>query len=124
MASQNLDGMISIGGRWWSFPGAQIDPHSEFEWRGDGKVYLHGGVGNVVEGTELSEAEMEQMSREMLLADLLDLAAAKLRSGEGWEEGTAGDILREVFHVYPHDVIRGSESQTERFRNPTSAPIG
>jgi hypothetical protein len=25
MAMQDTDGMISIGARWWSFPGAQID---------------------------------------------------------------------------------------------------
>jgi hypothetical protein len=55
MASQNLDGMISMGGRWWSFPGAQIDLYSsEFEWR-DGKLWLHESTGNVIEGTEVSE---------------------------------------------------------------------
>ena len=86
---QNTDGMISISGRWWSFPGAQIDGVPwEGEWRsGDGKLYLHDGVGNVVEGRELSEAEIEQMFRETLLSDVLELSAAKLRSGEGWEEG-------------------------------------
>ena len=74
---------IAIGGRWWRFLGAQIDADSwEVEWRSDGKLYLHDGIGNVAEGTELREAEVEQMSREMLLADVLELAAAKLRSGE------------------------------------------
>jgi len=57
---QDKDVMISIGGRWWSFPEAQIDLRSEFEWR-DGKVYLHDGAGNVVEGRELSEVEVEQL---------------------------------------------------------------
>lgn len=59
MASQNLDGMISIGGRWWSFPGAQIDGDSwEGEWRSDGKLYLHDDVGKVVEGIEVNEPEV------------------------------------------------------------------
>jgi hypothetical protein len=29
---------------------------------------------------------------------------AKLRSGQGWDEGTTGDVLREVLHVYPTHV--------------------
>lgn len=62
---EDTDGMISIGVRSWHFPGAQIDGNSwEGEWRCDGTVYLHDDAGNVVEGTELSEAEMEQMFRE------------------------------------------------------------
>jgi hypothetical protein len=81
VAPQDTDGMISIGGRSWRFPGAQIDLDSEFEWRGDGKLHLHDGVGNVVEGSELSNAEIKQMSREMLLTDVLELGAAKLRFG-------------------------------------------
>jgi len=98
MAQQDIYGMIGISGRWWSFPGAQIDADSEFEWRDD-KVYLHDSIGNVVEGRELSEAEVEQMSREMLLADVLELAAAKLRSGGGWNETTTKDVLNEIEHV-------------------------
>jgi len=97
--------MISISGRWWSFPGAQIETDSwEVECRGYGKLYLHDGVGNVVEGTELGEAETEQLERETLLADVLELAAAKLRSGEGWDEGTTGDVLGEILHAYPKHV--------------------
>jgi hypothetical protein len=46
--------MISIGGRSWHFPNAQIDSESEFEWR-DGKLWLHESTGNVIEGTEVSE---------------------------------------------------------------------
>jgi hypothetical protein len=58
MASQNLDGMISIGGRCWSFPGTQIEMcSSEFEWR-DGKLWLHDGVGNVVEGVEVDNPKL------------------------------------------------------------------
>jgi len=92
--------MISIGGRWWCFPGALIETDSwEVEWRGDGRLYLHDDVGNVVEGHELSEAEVEQLSREMLLADVLEAAAAKLRSGEGWEGATTKDVLNEIEHA-------------------------
>jgi hypothetical protein len=104
MAQQDTDGMINISGRWWSFPGAQIETDSwEVECRGYGKLYLHDGVGNVVEGRELSEAEVEQMSREELLADVLELAAAKLRSGEGWDEGTTADVLNEIEHATGSD---------------------
>jgi len=100
MAQQDTDGIMSISGRWWVFPGAQIDGDSwEGEWRCDGTVYLHDGVGNVVKGRELSDAEIEQMFRETLLSDVLELAAAKLRSGEGWDEGTIIDVLNEIEHV-------------------------
>jgi len=105
MAQQDTDGMISISGRWWSFPGAQIDGDSwEGEWRSDGQLRLRDSIGNVVEGRELSEAEVEQLARETLLADVLELAATKMRSGEGWEEGTTGDVLREILHVFPGHV--------------------
>jgi hypothetical protein len=99
MAQQDTDGMISISGHWWSFPGAQIDEDSwEVEWRSDG-LRLRDSIGNTVEGRELSEAEVEQLEREILLADVLELAAAKLRSGEGWDEGTTTDVLNEIEHV-------------------------
>ena len=114
MESQNTDGMISIGGRWWSFPGAQIDGDSwEVECRGDGKLYLHDAAGKVVEGRELSEAEVEQLFREMLLADVLVAAAAKLRSGEGWEEATTTDVLNEIEHATGllYDSYRRLESE-------------
>lgn len=35
----------------------------------------------------------EQVSRELQLAGVLELAAARLRSGQGWDEGTTGDVL-------------------------------
>jgi hypothetical protein len=47
----------------------------------------------------------EQLFREIQLADVLELAAAKLRSGRGWDEGTTGDVLREILHVYPRRPI-------------------
>jgi hypothetical protein len=114
MAQQDTDGMIGIGGRWWRFQGAQIETDSwEVEWRGDGKLYLHDGVGNLVEGTELSEAEVEQLTREMLLADVLEAAAAKLRSGEGWEDATTKDVLNEIAHATGllHESYRRLESE-------------
>jgi hypothetical protein len=46
----------------------------------------------------------EQVHRELGLASLLEFGAAKLRSGQGWEEGTTGDVLREVLQVYPAHV--------------------
>lgn len=106
MAQQDADGMIGIGGRWWNFPGGQINFDSEFEWRSDGKLYLHDGAGNLVEGTDLTDAEIEQLARETVLAEVLELAATKLRSGDGWDEGTTGDVLREIFHVYPEHVTK------------------
>jgi hypothetical protein len=46
----------------------------------------------------------EQLFRELQLAGVLELAAAKVRSGEGWDEGTTGDVLREILHAYPQHV--------------------
>ena len=62
MAQQETEVIIEISGRWWSFPGAQIDGDSwEGEWRGDGKVYLRNNAGKMIEGRELSETEVEQL---------------------------------------------------------------
>jgi hypothetical protein len=38
--------------------------------------------------------------RELQLAGVLELAAVRLRSGEGWEAGTTCDVLGEILHVY------------------------
>jgi hypothetical protein len=46
----------------------------------------------------------EQLFRELQLAGVLEVAAARLRSGQGWDEGTTGDVLREIQHVYPEHV--------------------
>lgn len=106
MAQQGKDGMISIGGRWWRFPGAWLDTDSwEMEWRDD-KLHLHENTGNVIEGAEVTEAETEQVFREVQLADVLELAIAKLRSGEGWDEGTTGDVLFEILHIFPEHAKR------------------
>jgi len=47
----------------------------------------------------------EQLFRELQLAGVLEVAAARLRSGQGWDEGTTGDVLREIQHVYPRRPI-------------------
>jgi hypothetical protein len=46
----------------------------------------------------------EQVSRELQLAGVLEAAAVSLRSSQGWDEGTAGDVLREILHVNPAHV--------------------
>lgn len=46
----------------------------------------------------------EQVSRELQLAGVLELAATRLRTGQGWDEGVTGDVLREILHVYPAHV--------------------
>jgi hypothetical protein len=94
----DMNAMLWLSDRWWWFPGSRIGADSEFEWR-DYRLYLLEADGSAVEGRELSEADMEQMSREMLLADVLELAAAKLRSGEGWDDGTTTDVLNEIEHA-------------------------
>jgi len=43
----------------------------------------------------------EQLFRKLQLADILELAVARLRSGEGWNEGTTGDVLNEILHTFP-----------------------
>ena len=101
----DMNAMLWFSDRWWWFPGSRIGADSEFEWR-DHRLDLLEADGSAVEGRELGEAEVEQMSREMLLADVLEQAAAKLRSGEGWEESTTGDVLGEILHAYPKHVKR------------------
>jgi len=46
----------------------------------------------------------EQVSRELQLAGVLELVAARLRSGRGWEEGTTSDVLGEILHVCPEQA--------------------
>jgi len=50
--------MLWFADRWWCFPDAEIDFDSEFEWRGDGELYLCDSVGNVVRGIEVKEPEV------------------------------------------------------------------
>jgi hypothetical protein len=46
----------------------------------------------------------EQVHRELQLAAVLELAAAKLRSGDGWHESTTVDVFNEILYVYPAHV--------------------
>jgi hypothetical protein len=46
----------------------------------------------------------EQVSRELQLAGVLEAAATRLRSGQGWGEATTGDLLLEILQVYPAHV--------------------
>jgi hypothetical protein len=46
----------------------------------------------------------EQVSRELQLAVVLEAASTRLRAGQGWDEGTIGDVLREIWHVFPEHV--------------------
>jgi hypothetical protein len=47
---------------------------------------------------------------ELQLAGVLEVAAARLRSGQGWDEGTKGDVLREILRVYQEHVRGCSDS--------------
>jgi hypothetical protein len=44
------------------------------------------------------------VSCELQLAGVLEAAATRPRTGRGWDEGTTGDVLREILHVYPEQV--------------------
>ncbi|MGC2100537.1 MAG: hypothetical protein WA651_09075 [Candidatus Sulfotelmatobacter sp.] len=114
------DGMISIGGRWWRFPSVQIDGDSwEGEWRSDGKVYLHDGVGNVVEGIEVDNPEVlavvplpsaaERRLRELLLARLMLVMVDIVLAGVPLGLETARDLSRELRHAYPELVDECAE---------------
>jgi hypothetical protein len=30
--------------------------------------------------------------------------SGRLRTGQGWDQGTTGDVLREIFYVFPAHV--------------------
>jgi hypothetical protein len=103
---------ISIDGRSWRFSGAQIDGNSwEVEWRSDGRLYLHDGAGNVVEGTEVDNPEVlaglplptpeEQRRREVMLARVMLVAIDIVLAGDPLGLETARDLLGEVWHAYP-----------------------
>lgn len=46
----------------------------------------------------------EQVFRELQLAGVLEAAATRLRTGQGWDEDATGNVLREILHVYPAHV--------------------
>jgi hypothetical protein len=104
--------MIRVSGRWWAFPGAQIETDSwEVECRGYGKLYLHDDAGNTVEGTEVDDPEVlavvplptpeEQRRREVMLARVMLVAIDIVLAGDPLGLETARDLLREVRHAYP-----------------------
>ena len=41
----------------------------------------------------------EQLLRELQLAGVLEAAATRLRKGQGWDEGTTGDVVSEVLSI-------------------------
>ena len=49
MAYPEMDEMLWLAGRWWWFPGRQMTPESQFEWK-NGRAYLLEPDGNFVEG--------------------------------------------------------------------------
>jgi hypothetical protein len=55
-------------------------------------------------GTAYFKGGTEQLFREVQLADVLELALAKLRCGKGWDEGATADVLREILHAYRDHV--------------------
>jgi len=106
---------LMISGRWWSFPGARIDGDSwEGEWCGEGEVYLHDSIGNVVEGTEVDNPEVlaivplpsaaERRRREIMLARAMLVAIDIILAGDPLGLETARDLSRELRHTYPELV--------------------
>jgi hypothetical protein len=57
-------------------------------------------------GSAYFKGETEQFRREVQLAGFLEVAAATLRSGKGWDEGATNDVLNQILHVYPEGVKR------------------
>lgn len=55
-------------------------------------------------GNAYLASQTEGLFCELQLAGVLELAATRLRTGQGWDEGTTGDVLREILHVYPAHV--------------------
>lgn len=120
MLEQDTNVTISIGGRSWRFPGAQIDTDSwEVEWRGDGKLCLHDSLGNVFEGTESVNPEVlavvplpsaaERSRREIMLVRVMLVAIDIILAGDQLGLETARDLLREVRHAYPELVDECAE---------------
>jgi|SRR5271167_1611364 len=112
---RDTNAIISISGRWWSFPGAQLDGDSwEGEWRGDGTVCLHDDAGNTVEGTEVGNPEVlavvslpsaaERRRREIMLARVMLVAIDVVLAGDPLGLETARDLSRELRHAYPELV--------------------
>jgi hypothetical protein len=45
-----------------------------------------------------------RLLRELQLAGMLQDAAARLRTGHGWDESATADVLNDVLNTYPQDV--------------------
>jgi hypothetical protein len=54
--------------------------------------------------------ETERLLREVALAGVLETAAEALRSGRGLIGDGAGDVVREIWHSYPHAGIKVGEA--------------
>ena len=55
-------------------------------------------------GNAYFKGETNQFLREVQLAEFLELAAATLRSGKGWDENAIGDVIEQILQVYPENV--------------------
>lgn len=117
MAQEDTDPMIGVSGRWWKFPGAQIEMGSwEAECRSDGKMLLRDDTGAVIEGIEVDNPEEdtaglltvpmphERRRREIMLARLMLVAIDIVLAGEPLGLETARDLSRELRHCYPELV--------------------
>lgn len=54
--------------------------------------------------------ETERLFRAVALADVLELSAKALRSGQGLIGDTAGDVVREIWHCYPGAGLDGNKA--------------
>jgi len=55
-------------------------------------------------GNAYLSGQTDQLFRELKLASVLELAVGRLRSGQGWDKGTTGDVLGEILHAYSEHV--------------------
>ena len=134
MESQGEIVIINIGSRSWRFPGSEIDLNSEFECRGDGKLYLHDDSGAVIEGIEVDEPEdisgelaislpEERRRRELQLARVMLSAVDLIVSGEGLGLESGRDLIREIEHTFPELVIQPRSGWEELLDEGTSTLI-
>jgi hypothetical protein len=64
----------------------------------------------------------EQVSRELQLAGVLEAASTRLRTGQGWQQGTTGDVLHEILQVYPAHVKKALAMACWRGNSEPSRP--
>jgi hypothetical protein len=58
----------------------------------------------------------EQLFREVQLAGVPEASATRLRTGQGWDESTTGDVLGEILHVYSKSRSRRVTDSIQRKR--------